>query len=589
MDYPTLSSALESLPETLDATYARILKAIPAYHKPAALRLLQFLAFLERPLTIQEAIDAVAVNTDTSPHFSTKNRIPDPKEITRYCSSLVVMASVKKRTYRWEDEGQTKDTMELRLAHLSVKEYLISNRFDQSTAQMFQESTARTSIITVRLAYLLHFDRVPPLQEVEKQFPFAEYCATYWITHAQKANYENRELRCLIERLFCYPASPYRLCYLYFPEELPIGSDDFLRRPFLVSCWDRNPVPPPVYYAAYSGLTQLLEFLLNNNADINADGGRWSNALQAASVIGNTAGVKLLLDRGANVNIKDGECHGALCAASHEGHENVVRLLLIKSHDSTILMGAFQTALHKGHEAIAKLLFDKLIDAEMQCDQFDTAFELASGAGKEDMVKLLLNKNVDVNACGGRALRAASLHGRQHIVKLLLSNNADVNARGERALRVASFTGYKHIIELQLRNNANVNTHCGQGTTALQEASRGGNEAVVRLLLENKADVNAQSEIYCTALKIASWEGHTAIVELLLDNDANINLQYGNTGTALQAASFQGHKEVVQLLLRKGANVHLSCGNYGTALEAASRQGHPEIIEMLLKAGATPK
>jgi ankyrin repeat protein len=50
-------------------------------------------------------------------------------------------------------------------------------------------------------------------------------------------------------------------------------------------------------------------------------------------------------------------------------------------------------------------------------------------------VKLLLDKNADVNAQGGwygNALYAATLRGHKAIVKLLLNKNADVNAQGGR-------------------------------------------------------------------------------------------------------------------------------------------------------------
>jgi ankyrin repeat protein len=50
-------------------------------------------------------------------------------------------------------------------------------------------------------------------------------------------------------------------------------------------------------------------------------------------------------------------------------------------------------------------------------------------------VKLLLEKNADVNAQGGdygNALQAASEGGHEQVVKLLLEKNTDVNAQGRR-------------------------------------------------------------------------------------------------------------------------------------------------------------
>lgn len=57
---------------------------------------------------------------------------------------------------------------------------------------------------------------------------------------------------------------------------------------------------------------------------------------------------------------------------------------------------------------------------------------MASERGHEQIVKLLLDKGVDVNAQGGfycNALQAASVRGHERIVKLLLKGT-DVNAQG---------------------------------------------------------------------------------------------------------------------------------------------------------------
>jgi ankyrin repeat protein len=52
------------------------------------------------------------------------------------------------------------------------------------------------------------------------------------------------------------------------------------------------------------------------------------NALQAASEGGDEQIVKLLLDQGADVNAQGG-CYGnALQAASARGHEQIIKLLL---------------------------------------------------------------------------------------------------------------------------------------------------------------------------------------------------------------------------------------------------------------------
>jgi ankyrin repeat protein len=70
--------------------------------------------------------------------------------------------------------------------------------------------------------------------------------------------------------------------------------------------------------------------LLERGADVNAQGGGYGNALQAASYMGHEAIVGLLLENGADVNTQGGTFGTALQAASLEGHEAIVELLTKK-------------------------------------------------------------------------------------------------------------------------------------------------------------------------------------------------------------------------------------------------------------------
>src|SRR5436190_11248638 len=89
LDYEELQRALHSLPRTLDETYYRILANIPQGCREKAIRLLQFLVYSERPLAIQEAVDAIAIRLIPCGQFNPKYRLPCPNEITRFCPSLV--------------------------------------------------------------------------------------------------------------------------------------------------------------------------------------------------------------------------------------------------------------------------------------------------------------------------------------------------------------------------------------------------------------------------------------------------------------------------------------------------------------------
>ena len=63
---------------------------------------------------------------------------------------------------------------------------------------------------------------------------------------------------------------------------------------------------------------------------MNAQGGEYGNALQAASLSGNEVIVSLLLEKGVDVNTQGGYYGNALQAASFMGHKAIVGLLVRK-------------------------------------------------------------------------------------------------------------------------------------------------------------------------------------------------------------------------------------------------------------------
>ncbi|KAF2183429.1 hypothetical protein K469DRAFT_583451, partial [Zopfia rhizophila CBS 207.26] len=257
LDYRSLQEALASLPKTLDETYSRILHNIPHEHKLNAIRILQFLTFSERPLTIAEAVDAVAVDTEENLSFNPKYRMPDPLEISQYCSSLVAVVSTEEHPNK-ENEG-----LVLQLAHFSVKEYLTLGRLGKHNAQVFQEVAARASISTVCLAYLLQLDGDVPTSIIRNTFPLAQYSARYWMIHAAVAEGSNKTLQEFIKKFFCYNERSYKACYSLCKPDMP----------WVEESAERLKNPSPLYYASFGDLITTAKWLLDTGADVNAQGG----------------------------------------------------------------------------------------------------------------------------------------------------------------------------------------------------------------------------------------------------------------------------------------------------------------------------
>ncbi|KAL7790500.1 ankyrin repeat-containing domain protein [Trichoderma afarasin] len=78
--------------------------------------------------------------------------------------------------------------------------------------------------------------------------------------------------------------------------------------------------------ASSSKAAYLLEHFLN--IDVNAQGGTFGTALQAAAYSGQALSVRMLLDRKASVNARGGKYHSALNGAIIGGRWNIVKVLL---------------------------------------------------------------------------------------------------------------------------------------------------------------------------------------------------------------------------------------------------------------------
>ncbi|KAK6541415.1 hypothetical protein TWF694_007227 [Orbilia ellipsospora] len=374
----SIRETLQTLPEVLAKIYTRMLRSIPKDNRKIATRILQFLAYSERPLRIEEAVDMIAVDTAGDEYFDPAQRIPNSDEIVFYCAGLAVAASI-------ENEGST--SVVLQPSHFSVLEYLRSDQVDGDFARDLKEVVAKGSIATVCLAYLLHLDSKVSTEGLAKTYPFARYCAEYWMTFAAVAEGTDKRLRGFIDQFFGRRGSShsYRNCLnLYRPD------------------YPSQQLVPPLYYASYGGLLYAVVNLLENGADVNAQGGYYGNALQAASATGHADVVELLLNKGADINAQGGHYGNALQAASATGHADVVELLLNKGADVNAQGGHYGNALHT-----------------------------ACLRGLTDIVELLLNKGADINAQGGQygnALKAASKRSHSSVIELLLSRGAKPSA-----------------------------------------------------------------------------------------------------------------------------------------------------------------
>lgn len=322
-----LRKALASLPKTLDDTYTRILCHIDEDHYHYALRILQWLICSARPLQLKEVAELVVIDLEGTPRCDPANRFPEPRDIFKICSSLV---SLDSRTINGIDVEKNDEGAEVivRLAHFSVKEYLVSERILQGDARGYkiQEIDANISIYNDCLAYLLDFEvSNHSTSQCLAEYPLAKYAAKYWTKHAQTAErHTGFNSNLTRELLLTKENGLLNLIRLYNPERPWTAVKLKLSLTSIYSS---------LYYVSIVGLHKSAQMLLDEGANVNARDGNYGNALQAASFGGHIQVVQMLLDKGADINAQGGEYGNALQIASARGHIQIVQILLDKGAD----------------------------------------------------------------------------------------------------------------------------------------------------------------------------------------------------------------------------------------------------------------
>ncbi|CAH0046151.1 unnamed protein product, partial [Clonostachys solani] len=521
IDIGQVEDEIKRLPRTLEGVYERILRDIREHHHTRVVRILQFLVYSQRPLRIDELVDAIAVDLSREPEFEPERRMPDPQGILEMCPSLLAS-----RELNAEDNSQGNKTgivIEIvELAHATVKEYLVSLGSGSKFYSIADPVTAQAIITTVCLAYLSHIDEKEAQEKTRAQFPLAQFSSRYWLQYA-KGSDEVLEVREATIRFLSDERTRHIWGSLYNPD---FPTTD-IAGPYTMAT--------PLYYASLAGLAHTVTKLLQMGADpMNSDGGEYGNSLQAACAAGQEEVVKvLLLERGVDVNRTAGSLGNALQAASTQKNEHVVNMLLEKG---------------------AKL--------QANGGKYGTALQAASARGNQGVVKLLLDKGADPNSLGGKynnALYIACLRGHEQIVRFLLDRGADSNAESpERGipLQAAAEGNHTSIIHMLLDNGAHIDKQSGLYGCTLQLACVRGSEQVARVLLDKGADPNQAGGLFGSALQAASARGDASLVRLLLEKGADPNAWGGYYKTSIQAASANGFVKVMKLLIDRGVDVN---------------------------------
>jgi hypothetical protein len=382
MNKKQLQHAIEDTPTGLndlyDHTWTRITQ-LKEWEKKRAFALLRWTAFALRPLTVSEITEAVLI---VESEDLLLEDLPDAvddhyvnTEIVGLCGPLVEV--------RNDPSNHSAGQRTVHLLHFSVKQYLLYHLpmpgwiLENDRLQTSHEKLQNTMLAKACLQYIslrqvwnaaLH-DSPHPLG-----VSFRRYAATTWHQHVtsglrsdpvilrlcmgflSKDNPTWDSWRTLIdsedpklrgEDAETIPPGP-----LYYAVEM--GLKDVATS--LITEQNVNETSSlgrsPLGIACTKGFIEVVDLMLQNRADTTAANNDGETPVNAASFNGH---VEVLLDKGADVNAQGGEYGNALQAASRGGNPEIVQFLQSKRRQDDV-QKAIQLDKHQGTKEIPSAL-----------------------------------------------------------------------------------------------------------------------------------------------------------------------------------------------------------------------------------------
>jgi hypothetical protein len=222
-----------------------------------------------------------------------------------------------------------------------------------------------------------------------------------------------------------------------------------------------------------------------------------------------------------------------------------------------------------------------ILESPVKNKNGETPLHLAASKGHERIVRLLLERDFDMNAMtsiGNTPLHVAAIHGRARVISVLVSKGADLcraNNHTRIPLYYAAAGGDTQCCLPLVPSPDSVDRIIPEIESALTIASERGNHDVVEML-----PGLLPSGSMLSGLKRAVRHGHYRIVQLLLGHWDKLNSWQGEELLVIAQASTKEGKsyDVMKLLIQSGAR---SSGRAGRlAIKRAEDDGANDVVKL---------
>ncbi|XP_065335612.1 serine/threonine-protein phosphatase 6 regulatory ankyrin repeat subunit B-like [Cloeon dipterum] len=339
-----------------------------------------------------------------------------------------------------------------------------------------------------------------------------------------------------------------------------------------------------LHFAAESGNVDLVEWLLKNNADLTQMDMKGKNAIHYA--IKNEKMLRFL-------NKKNGDL---LKQRTKYGDTTLHLALNLGFNDAQFFTQHLALERYRGETEEITLWIIKQVDDTVlnaKNDSGETPLLLACQRRFWRVAELLLSRNVEVNVSnrsGKTAMHYAAEYVNLYLLKLLHEKGVDLTLtdnKGKNALHHAAAEGNLSLVKHLLEKGVDLTLRDNQGMNALHHALE--NFEVVLFLHEKNNELLGQRlQNGDTALHFAlkTWDIDTDTIHWLVEQcEIDLNVTNSEGETPLMLACMNRRWDVSKILLDKRVDIHVKDKNGRTALHYAVNSYH-DLVQELCKRGA---
>ena len=368
-------SALDTLPEDLFDTYQETIRRIKSQnedHANLAIKVLCWIFYAPRPLTVQEIQCALAIEPEDT--FLDEDGMPDQDLLISVCAGMVAI------NYESNVIG---------LVHYTAQEFL-----EKEQKRVF--AGAHCEIAHCCLTYLLfdsfrnvgtETDRVTVAID---QNPFLHYAAESWGIHAYA----------------CSDQQTTSLAVAFLQEQtrinLAVAVMCLMRKRLKAKTQTLAKDMSGLLLAAFFGLPDITLALIQTGVDLHLKDAEGQTALHHASKNGHQAAVIALIDEGLDVSAKDNLGWTALHNAASVGRTDLVEILISRGAAIDVTDDSRGTPLlraaESGKHAVVRRLLEHGADGNLPSYLNQSPLHLAAANGHIEAVRVLLEYHVDRGA-----------------------------------------------------------------------------------------------------------------------------------------------------------------------------------------------